>query len=111
MIVDPLDKTQQSWVELMIIMKDCNDRLFPSRDQTTKLVQNEAYILHFNHLRPLLHSWLKRFNALDRESHMYVDRPNLANGHKSPCCQESFFRLSIIISVSSCTPTTIIVPP
>ena len=70
MLNDPVDKTQQSWLELMIIMKDCNDRLFWSKDQTTKLVQNEAYIGQLHHLQPLLQSWLKRFNALDRKSHL-----------------------------------------
>ena len=73
MLKEPVDKTQQSWLELMIVMKDCNDRLFSSKDQTTKLVQNEAYIAQLKHLRPLLNSWLKRFNALDRESNIYVD--------------------------------------
>lgn len=66
---DPVDKTQQSWLELMIIMKDCNDRLFSSKDQTTRLVQNESYIVELKQLDPLLRSWLKRFNALDRKSH------------------------------------------
>ena len=68
MLKDPVDKTQQSWLELMIIMKDCNDRLFSSKDQTTKLVQNEGYIVQLHHLQPLLHSWLEKFNALDRKS-------------------------------------------
>lgn len=65
MLKDPVDKTQQSWLELMIVMKDCNDRLFSSKDQTTKLVQDEAYIVQLRQLQPLLHSWLKRFDALD----------------------------------------------
>ncbi|CAD6567272.1 MAG: hypothetical protein ASARMPREDX12_000176 [Alectoria sarmentosa] len=65
MLKDPVDKTQQSWLELMIVMKDCNDRLFSSKDQTTKLVQNEAYIVQLHQLQPLLHSWLRKFNALD----------------------------------------------
>ena len=68
MLQDPVDKTQQSWLELMIIMKDCNDRLFSSKDQTTRLIQNEAYIVQIHQLQPLLRSWLKRFNALDRKS-------------------------------------------
>lgn len=65
LLKDPVDKTQQSWLELMIIMKDCNDRLFSSKDQTTRLVQNETYIVELHQLQPLLQSWLKRFNALD----------------------------------------------
>ncbi|KAF6222363.1 hypothetical protein HO133_001449 [Letharia lupina] len=65
MLKDPVDRTQQSWLELMIIMKDCNDRLFSSKDQTTKLVQTEAYIVELHQLQPLLYSWQKRFNALD----------------------------------------------
>lgn len=73
MLKEPVDKTQQSWLELMIVMKDCNDRLFSSKDQTTKLVQNEGYIVQLKHLRPLFNSWLQRFNTLDRESHIYVD--------------------------------------
>ena len=68
MLKDPVDRTQQSWLELMIVMKDCNDRLFSSKDQTTKLVQNEAYIVQLHQLQPLLDSWLRRFNALDRKS-------------------------------------------
>ena len=70
MLQDPVDKTQQSWLELMIVMKDCNDRLFPSKDQTTKLVQNETYIVQLHQIQPLLHSWLKRFDALDRKLHI-----------------------------------------
>lgn len=69
---DPVDKIQQSWLELMIVMKDCNDRLFTSKDETTKLVQNEAYILQIHQLQPLLRSWLERFNALDRKLHKYM---------------------------------------
>ena len=76
---EPVDKTQQSWLELMIVMKDCNDRLFSSKDQTTKLVQNDTYILQIHQLQPLLHSWLKRFNALDRKSHIQVDKVGLTN--------------------------------
>ena len=68
LLKDPVDKTQQSWLELMIIMQDCNDRLFTSKDQTTKLVQNEGYIGQIHHLQPFLQSWLKRFSALDRKS-------------------------------------------
>ena len=68
MLQDPVDKTQQSWLELMIIMKEINDRFFTSKDQTTKLVQNEAYITQIRQVQPLLQSWLKRFNALDRKS-------------------------------------------
>ena len=70
MLKDPVDKTQQSWLELMIVMQDCNDRLFSSKDQTTKLVQDETYIVQLHQLQPLLHSWLKRFDALDRRSHI-----------------------------------------
>lgn len=79
MLKDPVDKTQQSWLELMIVMKDCNDRLFASKDQTTSLVQNEAYIVQLQHLQPLLDSWLKRFDALDRKSHIYGDVVDLTN--------------------------------
>ena len=66
MLQEPVDKTQQSWVELMVIMQDCNDRLVSSKDQTRKLVQNETYTEQIDHLRPLFHSWLQRFNALER---------------------------------------------
>lgn len=107
MLRDPVDKTQQSWLELMIVMKDCNDRLFSSRDQTTKLVQNETYIGQLDQLQPLLHSWLQRFNALDRESRIYVDTPDLTNVTKSPLTLGSFFQSSIITSVSGCAPTRI----
>ena len=71
MLTDPVDKTQQSWLELMIIMKDCNDRFFSSKDQTTILVQSEAYIEQLHQIQPLLHSWRKRFDALDRKSRIY----------------------------------------
>ena len=104
---DPVDKTQQSWLELMIVMKDCNDRLFLSKDQTTKLVQNEAYIVQLHHLQPLLYSWLKRFNALDRKSQVYLETTDLANQTKSQCTIGSFFRSSIITSVSASQPESL----
>ena len=100
LLKDPVDKTQQSWLELMVIMQDCNDRLFSSKDQTTKLVQNEAYISQIHQLQPLLYSWLKRFNALDRELQFYVGIAELTNGTKSLCIPGSSFRSSIITSVS-----------
>ena len=99
MLKDPVDKTQQSWLELMIIMKDTNDRLFSSKDQTTALVHNEAYIVQLHQLQPLLDSWLKRFDALDRKSHIYVDVVVLTNETKSPSTPGPFFRSSIITSV------------
>lgn len=107
MLKDPVDRTQQSWLELMIIMKDCNDRLFSSKDQTTKLVQTEAYIVELHQLQPLLYSWQKRFNALDRELHIYVDTLDLTNGAQFQCTPESSFRSSIITSVSVYTPIII----
>lgn len=73
MLNEAVDKTQQSWLELMIIMKYCNDRLFSSKDQTTKIVQNETYIVQIQHFQPLLDSWKKRFNALERKSHIGID--------------------------------------
>lgn len=100
MLMDPVDKTQQSWLELMIVMKDCNDRLFSSKDQTTKLVQNEAYIVQLHHLQPLLASWQKRFHALDRRSQIYSDTADLTNGTKSQYILGSSFRSSIITLVS-----------
>ena len=67
LLKEPVDKTQRSWLELMIIMKDCNDRLFSSKDQTTKLVQNETYMAQIHQIQPLLHSWLNKFKTLDRK--------------------------------------------
>ena len=104
MIKEPVDKTQQSWIELMIIMKDCNDRLFSSKDQTTNLVENDTYISQIHQIQPLLHSWLKRFSALDRKSHTQLDTVDLINEFKSHCTRGSSFRLSIITLVNICTP-------
>ena len=109
MLKDPVDKTQQSWLELMIIMQNCNDRLFLSKDQTTKLVQSEAYIAQLHHLQPLLRSWLKRFNALNSKS-SFLDTVDLTERCKSRCTPESYFRSSIITSVSSYTPARIQIP-
>ena len=106
-IKEPVDKTQQSWLELMIVMKDCNDRLFSSKDQTTKLVENDTYISQIHQIQPLLHSWLRRFNALDRMSHTQLDSVDLTNGLKSHCTRGSSFRSSIITLVSVCTPAMI----
>ena len=104
-IKEPVDKTQQSWLELMIVMKDCNDRLFSSKDQTTRLVENDSYISQIHQIQPLLHSWLRRFTALDRKSHIQLDRVDLTNRLKSHCTRRSSCRLSIIILVSFCAPT------
>ena len=106
-IKEPVDKTQQSWLELMIVMKDCNDRLFSSKDQTTKLVENDTYISQIHQIQPLLHSWLKRFNALDRKSYSQFDTADLTNKLKSHCTRGSSFRLSITTLVDICTPTVI----
>ena len=104
---EPVDKTQQSWLELMIVMKDCNDRLFSSKDQTTNMVENDTYISQIHQIQPLLHSWLERFNALNRKSHTQLDTADLTNRLKSHCTRGSSFRLSIITLVSICMPTTI----
>ena len=107
MIQEPVDKTQQSWLELMIVMKDCNDRLFSSKDQTTRLVENDTYMSQIHQIQPLLHSWLRRFNALDRKSRTQLDTVYLTNRLKSHRTRGSSFRLSIITSVSIYTSTMI----
>jgi len=61
---DPVDKTQQCWVDLMTIMKATNETLFSSKDQTAKLVQNGDYMRHLQTLQPLLRSWYERFKGI-----------------------------------------------
>ncbi len=61
---DPVDKTQQCWVDLMTIMKATNEKLFSSKDQTAKLVQNGDYMRHLQTLQPLLRSWYERFGGI-----------------------------------------------
>ena len=68
---DPVDKTQQSWVELMTIMKACNDQLFTTKAQTSSLIQSGEYMAHLQNLQPLLQSWHQAFERLEgRVSHI-----------------------------------------
>ena len=62
---DPVDKTQNSWVELMSIMKACNDELFPNKEQTYKLIRSGEYMGRIIELQPFLHSWYQRLENLN----------------------------------------------
>lgn len=62
---DAVDKTQLLWVELMVIMRTCNDQLFTTKDQTATLIQSGGYVLCLQELQPLLHSWYRRFENLE----------------------------------------------
>ena len=60
-----MDKTQLLWVELMLIMKACNDQLFTTKDQTAALIQSGDYAQRLDWLQPLLHSWKSKFEVLE----------------------------------------------
>lgn len=62
---EPVDKTHQLWVELMIIMKACNDQLFSTKDQTAALIQSGEYVQRLQRLQPLLHKWKLKFKDLE----------------------------------------------
>ena len=62
---ESVDKTQLLWVELMTIMKLCNDELFTTKDQTGSLVDNGNYVHALQKLTPRLHSWYQRFEQLE----------------------------------------------
>jgi hypothetical protein len=62
---EAVDKTQLLWVELMVIMKTCNDQLFTTKDQTAALIQSGGYVQCLHELQPLLHSWYRRFENLE----------------------------------------------
>ena len=62
---ESVDKTQLLWVELMLIMKACNDHFFTTRDQTIALIQSGDYIQRLGWLQPQLHAWKNKFNVLD----------------------------------------------
>jgi len=63
--LEAVDKTQLLWVELMVIMKACNDQLFTTKDQTATLIQSGGYMQCLQELQPLLHSWYRRFGNLE----------------------------------------------
>lgn len=65
---EAVDKTQLLWVELMVIMKTCNDQLFTTKDQTAALIHSGAYVQCLQELQPLLHSWYRRFETLEGKS-------------------------------------------
>ena len=62
---EPVDKTHQLWVELMVIMKACNDQLFTTKDQTAALIQNGEYLQRVQRLQPLLWRWKRKFEDLE----------------------------------------------
>ncbi len=61
---ESVDKTQLLWVELMLIMKTCNDQLFTTKDQTAILIEQGSYVQHLQWLQPLLHEWKNKFEDL-----------------------------------------------
>lgn len=63
--LEAVDKTQLLWVELMVIMKTCNDQLFTTKDQTAALIKSGGYVQRLRELQPLLHSWYRRFENLE----------------------------------------------
>ena len=65
---ESVDKTQLLWVELMTIMKACNDELFTTKDQTAIIVDNSSYVQSLQKLTPYLHSWYQRFEKLDSKA-------------------------------------------
>ena len=57
------DLVQQYWVEFAAINKQCNDRLFPSKDMTTRLIQTGEYHGRVQELLPTLHKWHDRLES------------------------------------------------
>lgn len=65
MLPEPVDRSQQCWVDLMSIMKETNRVLFPSKDHTALLVQNGTYMSQLDRIQPMLLKWHKMFEKLD----------------------------------------------
>ena len=65
LLAEPVDKSQQCWVDLMSIMKATNEALFSSIDQTAALVQSGEYMGRLDRLQPLLRAWHQRFENLE----------------------------------------------
>ena len=65
MLPEPVDRSQQCWVDLMSIMKETNRALFPSKDYTALLIQNGTYMSHLDRIQPMLVKWYKMFEKLD----------------------------------------------
>ena len=65
MLPEPVDRSQQCWVDLMSIMKETNRALFPSKDHTALLIQNGMYMSHLDRIQPMLVKWYKMFEKLD----------------------------------------------
>ena len=65
MLPEPVDRSQQCWVDLMSIMKETNRALFPSKDHTALLIQNGTYMSHLDRIQPMLLKWYKMFEKLD----------------------------------------------
>lgn len=59
------DTVLSCWVEVASIMRYCNLRFFPSKDETHNLILNGEYLDHLSQVRPLLHSWWAKFDKLD----------------------------------------------
>ena len=62
---DPIDMIQQSYVEVTSIMKECNVRLFPSKEETGRLIQTGNYIPILQDIHPMLFTWRERFDRMD----------------------------------------------
>ena len=65
MLPEPVDRSQQCWVDLMSIMKETNNALFPSKDHTALLIQTGTYVSHLDRIQPMLQKWHKMFEKLD----------------------------------------------
>ena len=61
----PADVIQDCWVQMAAINKECNDSLFPSKDQTTRFIQTGEYERRLQKLQPLIQRWLEKFAGSD----------------------------------------------
>lgn len=70
------DLVQQYWVEFAAINKQCNDRLFPSKDLTTRFIQTGEYHIRVQELLPTLHKWHDRLEK-SKGTHDYHAARNI----------------------------------
>ena len=75
---ESVDETQLLWVELMVIMKACNDQLFTTKDQTAALIQSGEYVQRLQWLQPLLRAWKTKFENLEGDRLHYTPSMGLS---------------------------------
>ena len=59
------EHVERSWVQMATLMKQANEQMFASKQQTHDLIQSKQYLNLLAYFRPLLHSWITTFRTVE----------------------------------------------